>query len=146
MILVKNLETQTTVSELRDLFTPFGEVGRVLLPPNGVTAIVEFLEPSEAKVAFRKLAYSKFHHIPLYLEWAPINTFRKSSNTKSNQGIMNDIFNFNEIHSILPLTKQKQKTQRHLKMEATVFESILLQILLQTHQKVMNPNRTLRCL
>lgn len=72
---MKNLEAQTNVDELRELFSPFGELGRVLLPPHGVTAIVEFLEPTEAKTAFRKLAYSKFKHIPLYLEWAPINCF-----------------------------------------------------------------------
>jgi multiple RNA-binding domain-containing protein 1 len=39
------------------------------------TAIVEFLEPSEAKAAFTKLAYTKFKHLPLYLEWAPSDTF-----------------------------------------------------------------------
>jgi multiple RNA-binding domain-containing protein 1 len=36
---------------------------------------VEFLEPSEAKIAFTKLAYTKFKHLPLYLEWAPSDTF-----------------------------------------------------------------------
>jgi hypothetical protein len=39
------------------------------------TGIVEFLEPSEAKTAFTKLAYTKFKHLPLYLEWAPSDTF-----------------------------------------------------------------------
>jgi multiple RNA-binding domain-containing protein 1 len=39
------------------------------------TAVVEFLEPSEAKTAFTKLAYTKFKHQPLYLEWAPSDTF-----------------------------------------------------------------------
>ena len=76
VILVKNLDAQSYVDELRDLFSPFGELGRVLLPPRGVTAIVEFLEPTEAKAAFRKLAYSKFRHMPLYLEWAPMDVFQ----------------------------------------------------------------------
>ena len=79
VILVKNLDAQANVDELRELFSPFGELGRVLLPPRGVTAIIEFLEPSEAKVAFRKLAYSKFRHMPLYLEWAPTNVFRTAA-------------------------------------------------------------------
>ncbi len=79
MILVKNLDAQSNVDELRDLFSPFGELGRVLLPPRGVTAIVEFLEPTEAKAAFRKLAYSKFRHMPLYLEWAPMDVFRTAA-------------------------------------------------------------------
>ncbi|KAJ8890365.1 hypothetical protein PR048_009873 [Dryococelus australis] len=75
VILAKNLPAKTTDTEIRTLFAKFGELGRVVLPPSGVTAIVEFLEPSEAKTAFMKLAYTRFKHLPLYLEWAPSNTF-----------------------------------------------------------------------
>uniref|UniRef100_A0AAQ5ZVD3 Probable RNA-binding protein 19 n=1 Tax=Amphiprion ocellaris TaxID=80972 RepID=A0AAQ5ZVD3_AMPOC len=75
VILVKNLPAGVTVSELEQLFSPHGSLGRVLLPPSGLTAIIEFLEPSEAKRAFTRLAYSKFHHVPLYLEWAPVGVF-----------------------------------------------------------------------
>nr|CAD7428958.1 unnamed protein product [Timema monikensis] len=74
-ILIKNLPAKTSASEIRELFAKHGELGRVVLPTAGVTAIVEFLEPSEAKNAFTKLAYSKFKHLPLYLEWAPSETF-----------------------------------------------------------------------
>jgi multiple RNA-binding domain-containing protein 1 len=45
------------------------------LAPSRAIAIVEFLEPTEAKVAFKALAYSKFHNVPLYLEWTPIAVF-----------------------------------------------------------------------
>ncbi|XP_032373119.1 putative RNA-binding protein 19 isoform X2 [Etheostoma spectabile] len=75
VILVKNLPAEVTASELEELFSPHGSLGRVLLPPSGLTAIIEFLEPTEAKRAFTRLAYSKFHHIPLYLEWAPVGVF-----------------------------------------------------------------------
>ncbi|XP_071338930.1 probable RNA-binding protein 19 [Trachinotus anak] len=75
VILVKNLPAGVTVSELEELFSPHGSLGRVLLPPSGLTAIIEFLEPTEAKRAFTRLAYSKFHHVPLYLEWAPVGVF-----------------------------------------------------------------------
>ncbi|KAJ3604184.1 hypothetical protein NHX12_028925 [Muraenolepis orangiensis] len=75
VMLVKNLPAGVTLTELEELFSPHGSLGRVLLPPSGLTAIVEFLEPTEAKRAFMKLAYSKFHHIPLYLEWAPGGVF-----------------------------------------------------------------------
>ena len=34
-------------------------MARLVLPPSGITALVEFLEPSQAKKAFQKLAYSK---------------------------------------------------------------------------------------
>ncbi|AWP07016.1 putative RNA-binding protein 19 isoform 3 [Scophthalmus maximus] len=75
VILVKNLPAGVVVSELEELFSPHGSLGRVLLPPSGLTAIIEFLEPPEAKRAFTRLAYSKFHHVPLYLEWAPVGVF-----------------------------------------------------------------------
>ncbi|XP_023713883.1 probable RNA-binding protein 19 isoform X2 [Cryptotermes secundus] len=75
VILAKNLPAKTSVAEMRQLFMKYGELGRVVMPPTGITAIIEFLEPSEAKTAFTKLAYTKFKHLPLYLEWAPSDTF-----------------------------------------------------------------------
>ncbi|XP_060105394.1 probable RNA-binding protein 19 [Heteronotia binoei] len=75
VILVKNLPAGTKEAELEESFGAYGSLGRVLLPEGGVTAIVEFLEPTEAKRAFTKLAYSKFRHVPLYLEWAPMSVF-----------------------------------------------------------------------
>ncbi|XP_060520539.1 probable RNA-binding protein 19 [Cylas formicarius] len=70
-ILVKNLPSKTQVAEIRKLFERHGSLGRVILPPSGITAIVEFIEPSEARNAYRALAYSRFKNAPLYLQWAP---------------------------------------------------------------------------
>ena len=56
---MKNLPFNTTPDELRSVFAPFGNVARLVLPPSGITALVEFFEPSQAKKAFQKLAYSK---------------------------------------------------------------------------------------
>ena len=56
---MKNLPFNTTTDELRNVFGPFGTVVRLVLPPSGITALVEFFEPSQAKKAFQKLAYSK---------------------------------------------------------------------------------------
>lgn len=81
VILAKNLTANTEVRDIQPLFAKFGLIGRIVLPPSGVTALIEFLEPSEAKAAFQKLAYSKFKDLPLYLEWAPENIF-KSPSTK----------------------------------------------------------------
>lgn len=72
VILAKNLPFGTEVAELHKLFSPFGSLNRIILPPAGISALVEFLEPPHAKTAFRKLAYTKFKHLPLYLEWAPL--------------------------------------------------------------------------
>lgn len=78
-ILVKNLPANTMLSEIQPLFAKFGLLGRVVLPPSGITAIVEFLDAGEAKKAFSKLAYTKFKNLPLYLEWAPENTFKAAA-------------------------------------------------------------------
>ncbi|XP_048198851.1 probable RNA-binding protein 19 isoform X2 [Perognathus longimembris pacificus] len=83
VILAKNLPAGTSTAELQETFGRFGSLGRVLLPEGGVTAIVEFLEPLEARKAFRHLAYSKFHHVPLYLEWAPVGVFSSTAQQKS---------------------------------------------------------------
>lgn len=79
VMLAKNLPSDTQMSEIQPLFAKFGLLGRIVLPPSGVTAIVEFLDSSEAKKAFSKLAYSKFKNLPLYLEWAPENTFKTAA-------------------------------------------------------------------
>ncbi|XP_065936670.1 probable RNA-binding protein 19 isoform X2 [Magallana gigas] len=77
VLLVKNLPANTDPEDLREVFSKHGALGRVLMPPSGVTAIVEYLDPTEAKLGFRNLAYTKFQHVPLYLEWAPMEVFRK---------------------------------------------------------------------
>jgi len=74
IILVKNLPPGTLVTELTEVFEKYGDLGRILMPPFGITAIVEFITNKEAKDAFTNLAYSKFKHTPLYLEWAPVDT------------------------------------------------------------------------
>ncbi|KAK7074290.1 putative RNA-binding protein 19, partial [Halocaridina rubra] len=76
VILVKNLPANTTAQELSQIFSRYGELGRVVLPPAGITAIVEYLDPGEAKKGFRSLAYTRFHSLPLYLEWAPLKVFK----------------------------------------------------------------------
>ena len=59
VLLVKNLPAGTTSEELREVFAEHGNLGRVLMPPFGITAIIEFLSAKDAKQAFRNLAYSK---------------------------------------------------------------------------------------
>ncbi|KAI8921384.1 hypothetical protein DFJ77DRAFT_161675 [Powellomyces hirtus] len=75
VILVKNIPHNTEEDELRELFEKFGPLGRLVLPPARTIALVEFQHLNEAKSAFSRLAYTKFKHLPLYLEWAPIDTF-----------------------------------------------------------------------
>jgi multiple RNA-binding domain-containing protein 1 len=76
-ILAKNLPAGTEVEELTERFSQFGVIEKILLPPSGVTCLIKFEQPTEARKAFRKLAYSKFKHLPLFLEWAPDNVFQQ---------------------------------------------------------------------
>ncbi|KAM3938028.1 putative RNA-binding protein 19 [Leptodactylus fuscus] len=107
VILVKNLPAGTQVAELQEVFGRFGDMGRVLLPEGGITAIVEFLEPTEAKQAFRKLAYTKFQHVPLYLEWAPMNVFSSAPPKKPAEPIQADKPEEQVKESVVEETEEK---------------------------------------
>lgn len=90
-ILVKNLPANTNKDEIKALFIKHGQIARFLMPQHGITALVDFIEPFEAKKAFTKLAYSQFKNAPLYLEWAPENVFLKSApKTESDKEIVED--------------------------------------------------------
>ncbi|XP_028400283.1 probable RNA-binding protein 19 isoform X2 [Dendronephthya gigantea] len=75
VIIVKNLQHDTKLQDLENLFKPFGHLSKLVLPPSGVTALVAFEKLSSAAKAFEKLAYTKFNNVPLYLEWAPADVF-----------------------------------------------------------------------
>ena len=74
-LLVKNLHYDTTEGELEALFGRYGSLLRLVLPPTKAVALVEYSLASNAKVAFKALAYKKFHHVPLYVEFAPADIF-----------------------------------------------------------------------
>ena len=79
VILVKNLPFGTSTKELTEFFGPFGSLSRVILPPAGISALIEYSSSSNAKKAFKKLSYSNFNHLPLYLEWAPFGVMSSES-------------------------------------------------------------------
>ena len=74
-IIVKNLPPGVDVGDVRDLFSQFSEVSRVVLPETGALGIVEFKSEKDALTAFKKVAWRRLKHCPLYLEWAPANIF-----------------------------------------------------------------------
>ncbi|OTA87862.1 hypothetical protein M434DRAFT_80872 [Hypoxylon sp. CO27-5] len=74
-ILVKNFPYGTTIEEIRSLFEEHGQVLKVLMPPTGTIAIVQFAQAPQAKAAFTKLAYRRFKESILFLEKAPKNLF-----------------------------------------------------------------------
>lgn len=110
VILVKNLPFGTNADEMRQKFAEFGELARVVLPPNGVTAIVEFIEPSEAKKAFRKVAYSKFKNVPMYLEWAPEKIFKNAASKKISEEVKSEGAEKEEEEAVKKIEEEKKVT------------------------------------
>ncbi|KAK4105737.1 hypothetical protein N658DRAFT_513115 [Parathielavia hyrcaniae] len=73
-ILVKNIRN-ASIEELRGLFEEHGTVLRVLMPPSGAIAIVQFAQPAACRAAFAKKAYSRFKESVLFLEKGPKGLF-----------------------------------------------------------------------
>ncbi|CCI42527.1 unnamed protein product [Albugo candida] len=90
VILIKNLPHTTEENELCQKFGKFGQILKFLLAPSKTVALIEFVEASEARKAFRSLAYRKYQHVPLYLEWAPLHVFTTKSieSQRTNPGIV----------------------------------------------------------
>ena len=82
-LLVKNIPFGTNVQELEEMFKPFGELSRLLLPPAGTIAIVEFVLPQDARTAFKSLAYKRMGNSILYLEKAPNGLWATKNESKS---------------------------------------------------------------
>ncbi|KAJ7954409.1 RNA binding protein [Quillaja saponaria] len=79
VFLVKNLPYGSSESELAKMFGKFGSLDKIILPPTKTLALVVFIEPAEARAAFRGLAYKRYKDAPLYLEWAPADVLIRSS-------------------------------------------------------------------
>ena len=79
ILLLKNLPYEAEEDELRELCEKFGGLARFILPDTHTIAVVEFLEAAEARRAFTGLAYKRYRHVPLYIEWAPDDIFGSSS-------------------------------------------------------------------
>lgn len=75
VILVKNFPFGTTSHELGDLFAEHGQIKRIVMPPSGTIAIIEFRDAPGARAAFTKLAYRMFKKSILYLEKGPKDLF-----------------------------------------------------------------------
>lgn len=94
MILVKNLPYETSHDELTKLFLGYGGDATILLPPSKTIALVKYMNINDAKKAFRKLAYRRFKHVPLYLEWAPLGVEQletSPANGTSSESHSNDV-------------------------------------------------------
>lgn len=73
VIIVKNLPYDSSEGELAEMFSKSGGLDKIIIPPTKTLALVIFLEPAEARSAFKRLSYKRYKDAPLYLEWAPAN-------------------------------------------------------------------------
>ncbi|GAA5999653.1 hypothetical protein JCM5350_002548 [Sporobolomyces pararoseus] len=85
-ILLKNLPYSTSLNSLKILLEPFGEPSRILIPPSGTIAIVDFPDKKMAQDCWRGLLYKNFGGNVLYLEKAPLGIWENSnsSSTRTN--------------------------------------------------------------
>lgn len=81
IILVKNFPFGTTIDEIGELFSAYGQLKRMLMPPAGTIAIIEFRDAPSARAAFSKLAYKRFKSSILYLEKGPKDLFTREPTT-----------------------------------------------------------------
>ncbi|TID17260.1 hypothetical protein CANINC_004024 [Pichia inconspicua] len=77
VILVKNFQYGTTKEEIGELFAAYGELNRILMPPAGTIAIIEFRDPQPARIAFNKLSFRRLGKSIIYLEKGPKDLFNK---------------------------------------------------------------------
>ncbi|XAR56187.1 hypothetical protein NMG60_11036565 [Bertholletia excelsa] len=98
VVLVKNLPYNSSETELAKMFEKFGRLEKIILPPTKTLALVVFLQPAEARAAFRGLAYKRYKDAPLYLEWAPGNILDQSTPSDDTN---NNIVGENEVKRVL---------------------------------------------
>ncbi|KAH0834129.1 hypothetical protein J3R83DRAFT_11419 [Lanmaoa asiatica] len=76
IILVKNIPYGTSSDQIRELFEVHGKLSRVIVPPAGTMAVVEFEHAVEASKAFRAVAYRRLGNSVIYLEKGPLGMFQ----------------------------------------------------------------------
>ncbi|KAG6377765.1 hypothetical protein JVT61DRAFT_14538 [Boletus reticuloceps] len=79
ILLVKNIPYGTSADQIRELFEVHGKLSRVIVPPAGTMAVVEFEHAVDANKAFRAVAYRRLGNSVIYLEKGPLGMFQEAS-------------------------------------------------------------------
>lgn len=90
-ILVKNIPYGTAAADLEKLFGMHGEVSRLLIPPAGTMAVVEFEHAEEARKAFRGVSYKRMKNSIIYLEWAPEGVFAEDASPSDTKKVTSGV-------------------------------------------------------
>ncbi|CAH8826065.1 unnamed protein product [Trichobilharzia szidati] len=95
--LIKNLPAGTTEHEVRDLLRQYTKstvdadpntaslrsgLKRVLVPPLGITAIVEYTHSQQARLMYKALAYEPFRDSVLFVQWLPDGALKPAPEEK----------------------------------------------------------------
>lgn len=84
VILVKNFPYGTTREDIGELFLPFGKLERLLMPPAGTIAIVQYRDRTAARAAFTKLSFKRYKDGIIYLEKGPKDCFTRAASSEEN--------------------------------------------------------------
>jgi multiple RNA-binding domain-containing protein 1 len=107
IILVKNIPYGTTAEQLLEMFGIHGELQRVLVPPAGTLAVIEFVHADEARKAFRALAYRRLGNSIIYLEKGPLGMFQPIPSTSE------------VVNSILPVAIEDPDAENGANLDIT---------------------------
>lgn len=111
VILVKNIPHGTSEAEILELFTPYGELKRVVMPPSGTIAIVQYRDLPSGRSAFTKLSYRRFKKSILYLEKGPQGLFTREPS--KDEDVDNDV---------VEEAKEIQTHEKDIQDDGDVFE------------------------
>jgi len=70
-LLIKNIPFGTSDNVLRDMFAEHGEIVRLIIPPSGTIAVIDYDDSSSADSAVRHLSYKRVGNSVMYIERAP---------------------------------------------------------------------------
>ncbi len=116
VILVKNIPFGTTSGELGELFSEHGQLSRVIVPPSGTIAIIEFKNAPDARTAFARLAYRRFKTSIIYLEKGPKDLFTAEASLSDNVEKTTDgkIIEIEDSASVFPSAKEEEDAEEDL--------------------------------
>ncbi len=76
---MKNIPYGTSAATLRSLFEPHGDIRRLVIPPSGTIAVLEYTEPYSADAAIKAVSYRRLGNSVIYLERAPPGVWKTSA-------------------------------------------------------------------
>ena len=61
------------------MFLPYGRLERLLMPPAGTIAIIQFRDATSARAAFTKLSYKRFKDGIISVSYTHLDVYKRQS-------------------------------------------------------------------